>query len=354
MKVSRIIKFLILYSIIGCTKQPKEIEILDFETVEVNQDSIFNPSGSVLFDSILIYRDKTDKYLLSALNLSNTKDQYRFLRKGKGPKELLNVGTFLKYKHNHVQIYSPEDGKLVLFSINDILKKEFEPVFSFSRKDVPLEKSNIITGLCLIKDNLIMGTGVFDDGKYLFIKIDDKNETDSIFYLSDYSFDSKPIDNRSKSMAYQPKMFLSPNNKHVLSIMGRGNRIEIINVENNPTIVKIININDFFYKVFENGVPAVNATITVRGLTLGGFISNDYFVFPYSGRTRAEYGVDYLYGNEIRVYNWKGILKKSFKVNRDIKYLSYNQKSNDLYAFTLNPKTYYPELVLFNDFTLDF
>lgn len=352
MKFNYLIIILVLYIIIGCNKQSKEIQSLDFETVEANQDFIFNPIGSVLFDSILIYKDKTDEYLLSAINLSDLKEKYRFIKRGKGPKELLNVYFVFKYKDNYFQVYSPQDGKLFLFSINDILEKRFEPVFSFSRQNIPIEDH--VFNLCLVKDNLLMGTGAFDEGKYLFVKIDDNNKADSIFYLSDYSFDSKPFDNRTKAGAYQPMIFSSPNNKYVLSLMGRGNRIEIIDIKNSPTIVNNINIDDYFYRVLKNGLAASDAKLTVRGLGYGGFVTNDYIVFPYSGRTREEFGSDYQYGNEIRVYNLAGILMKSFKVNRDIKYLSYNQKSNELYAFTINPETYYPELVLFNNFSLDF
>ena len=357
MKLYHLIVILILYINIGCkNKQPKEVQSLDFETIEVNQDFILNPIGSVLFDSILIYRDKTDKYLLSAINLSDLKEKFRFLKKGNGPKELLNVFTFLKFKHRYLQVYSLQEGKLMLYSINDILENRFEPVFSFMKKDIPFEgsTSNNIFHLCLVKDNLLMGTGIFDEGKYLFVEIDDNSKVDSIFYLSDYSFDPKKVDNRTKAMVYQPQIFLSPNNKYVLSIMGHGNRIEIIDIKNSPTIVNNFNIDNYFYTVLRNGLAGSDAKLTVKGLTVGGFVTNDYIVFPYSGRTREKYGNDYQFGNEIRVYNWDGILNKSFKVNRDIQFLSYNQKLNNLYAFTINPETYYPELVLFNDFSLDF
>ena len=225
------------------------------------------------------------------------------------------------------------------FNLNELLlkKEKYLPNELIKLKNYPnLDLHRLVN----INDSLLIGTGFFSNGRYVLL-----NENTN---TCDYQFGYPSLDKNNdiiKSEVYQALIRKKPDNSGLALISARGAIFEINEIMRN----KLMKIQDKHYFIPEYSVEQndIYYNIIEKANAKNGFVSisvtNDYIYLLYSGRI-PETDKNFMYGNYILAFDWKGKEIKKYILNQDLFKICVDSKNKSIYAIDFSTK---PKIIKF-------
>lgn len=294
----------------------------------------------LIMDSTLIYSEVFNDYIFKLYNIKTGELLCESIKTGKGPNELLYGNLLMKLNDSIFVTYESGRNELVYISVNDLLHgvDKFEKIINFDTKVIRAYH---------VKDSLMLCTGQFVEGKYCL----SNRKTKSNIYKLDYPSNSKneSVDNSIKALAYQGQICINPKANKFVNIISASGILEICSISENNIkreCQKIYSLPE--YKIFHFGDETITGSSKNSKLAyLDVDVDNKYIYVLYSGMTREEIGEDLFGGRNLLVYDWEGNPIVNYKLDRLIASITLNKDNMKLYAYSVNPKNFKPEIVIY-------
>lgn len=301
--------------------------------IVINSSELFNPQKLFLYDSILIVQDFGGTHCLNIYDLSGS-HLYNYIRRGKGANELIMpFDITLVESHKQLTIYDVMLKKLFVYDLDSIIMKAQSlpsKIIAFSSKFFRVIKFN----------EQYLGIGPLEGGRYF---LEDGNENLLGGFLNYPENDlHKNEPDHIKAMAYQGFIRKRPlKNEFVFAATNSG-VIEICKLKNDR-IEKKVNI----YSHLPDYVPYNEGSGYGAQYTNNNkfgfrdvYVTLDYIYLLYSGRypIKGTKKQDFLYGNDILLYNWKGEPIQSYRFEEDIMAFTVDEKKQFIYILAIKPE----------------
>lgn len=332
---------ILLLSFFSC-KNTKEINFL--ELFEKKEDITLLPFNNVIIDSLmspdifisagdyLIFSEPKLPYLLSSYNFK-THAFKRFLRKGQGVNEAINIQT-LGQLNNDNSFYAHDvmSQSIFLFSINDLSE-------TIEKDSLP---SSYNVSSLAYDDNLAFYMIVGDSARFVvkhddnFVSLGEMPKVDDILP-------------QVLSQSLQGPSLVSFENKKLAWFSVYGDIMEIYNYSNpnNIYLVKssVVNLPVYSKSSERNsGVLALNTKLSVSSVT-----SDGKYIYALYNENKIEDAVkkgdDIFFCKKILVFDWEGNPVKILNVDRQLRSITYRKEDGKLYclglAENLDPAVYF-------------
>jgi hypothetical protein len=291
----------------------------------------------VSFDSILIINEVFEQQIFKYFNVNNGNLGANFINRGKGPNELIFPGLMCALDDSIFSTYEANKKQLVYFNVYDIIANfhQFEKVTNTNLSDLVIFQSYPIN------DSLVIFTGMFEDGKYCLYNSKSENTIITVDFPDDENHQKE--NNYIKSMAHQGEIAIKPNKQKFVFVCRHG-YFDICSVSQNELLLenrKLYYLSD--YKVIGENVVAHSAKSAYAFHSVE--VTDNYIYMIYSGRTKDEFGSEYIAGNNILVYDWNGNPVVNFKTDRYLHRMTLDRNNLIIYGFCINSVTGEPEIV---------
>lgn len=314
----------------------EDIDLLVFNSTVM--DSLMSPDIFIAAGDYLIFSEPKLPYLLSSYNI-NTHAFKRFLRKGQGGDEAVNIQTLGRMnKDNSFYAHDVMSQSIFLFSIKDSLN---------TMKKDSLPPSYSICSLAY-DDNLAFYMVVGDSTRFAIRQND---------ILA--SFGEMPkVDGilpQVLSQSLQGPSLISFENKKLVWFSVYGDVMEIYNYSDpaNISLVKssVVKLPVYSKSAERNsGVLALNTKLSVSSVT-----SDEKYIYALYNenllKDAAKKGDDIFCCKKILVFDWEGNPVKILNVDKQLRSITYRKEDRKLYCLGLNenldPTIYYFSI---NDF----
>jgi len=323
--------FLLLLSMMACHKAQKEPSILDSftnyyscspkELIEYPIDSLGKPEYIYSWKNYIIIADHIDDYLLSAYDLQSNQF-YRFLNKGVGPEELIDIQQIGDVDGNEFFIKSTFGNKLHLYNTN-----ESQYISPTVIKDVSPEFVSLT-----VDNNMIIGS-YRGDSRFVISELNNKE------YKKGFGED---IASFSQEMASNILMGLSvgsSGSKRIAWFSFYGEVAEFYDYSDTTNIHCL--------KKYMGVMPLVNEQYVFNKdskLGVTSLAKSDNYIFAlYNGKTLEEVTISKdlgLLSNRRLVYNWEGDPIGILNLDKKVRSISYNIESDILYAVGFDENSY--------------
>lgn len=314
----------------------EEVALLPYNNVVV--DSLMSPDNFISIGDYLIFSEPKLPYLLSSYNLK-THVFKRFLRKGQGVNEAINIQTLGQLNNdNSFYAHDAMSQSIFLFSIND-LSETIE-------KDSLPSSYNISS---LAYDNNLAFYMIVGDSARFIVKHDENFVTLGEMPKVD---DILP---QVLSQSLQGPSLASFENKKLVWFSVYGDVMEIYNYSDptNIHLVKssVVNLPLYSKSTERNsGVLALETKMSVSSIT-----SDEKYIYALYNenllKDAAKKKDDIFFCNKILVFDWEGTPIKILNVDKRLRSVSYRKEDGRLYCLgldeSLNPAIYYLSI---NDF----
>jgi hypothetical protein len=268
-------------------------------------------------DFILLSEPKLD-YLLSSYNIK-TKEFNRFLTKGNGPYDLLDVQQINLYKDDSLFFVKSTFGE------NLYVYKFDSPYSSDDLKKIPIKKNTI--SIFFDENNIVSS----QYGKKRFAIYDTQNE-----FLSEFG-DSISIDNCSQELVshiIQGLCLGNAKSRRYVWASVYGDIFEIYDYKNINQIKTIASVKSVMPIVtISQDQPVFSADTKLGIVSLTA--TDNYIYMLYNENIIKDIesqNDDILLCNKILIFDWDGNPHKMLKLNKKIRSISYNRKYNRIYC----------------------
>lgn len=295
-------------------------------------DSLMSPDNFISADDYLIFSEPKLPYLLSSYNFK-THAFKRFLRKGQGADEAINIQTLGKLSNdNSFYAHDVMSQSIFLLSVNDL---------SETIKKDSLTASYNVSSLAY-DDNIAFYMIVGDSARFIvkndkgLVPIGEMPKVDDILP-------------QVLSQTLQGPSLVSFKNKKIVWFSVYGDIMEIYNYSdpNNIYLEKSSVVNlPVYSKASErnSGVLSLDTKLSVSSIT-----SDEKYIYALYNdnllKNAAEKNDDIFYCNKILVFDWEGNPIKVLHVDKKIRSITFRNEDNMLYCLgleeNLNPTIYY-------------
>lgn len=306
-------------------------ELLSLDEIQLN-----TPIQLMVLDSTLLIHDRFQRdeetFFFLLINRFSGENLRFFGREGRGPDEFLfpSIASRIPKKNNIIGIYNRNLFQFTEISVESVIN---EDVGGFTMS----KTSEINTGYSIvakIDQDLIIGTGFFDNGRYAISDVRGELISVSIDYPFENDFGG--ISKRDLGMAFQSVFKIHPDKSKIASATRASANLEILIYQNDS--LKIEKKIHSGYPLFEN--ESSNQRISVRYLpeNRAGFLDLDVtksFIYAlYSGVERREGLSKYLTGNKVLIYDWEG--NQILQLNLDKSVTNFAVDENDSFIYGTN------------------
>lgn len=314
--------FLLLLTIASCKRATKDTTFLgEFssqhacslkELANYPVDSLGKPEYIFAKDNYIIISDVNEEYLLSSYDLSSN-NFYRFLKKGNGPQELIDIQQIGLVDVNNIFIKSTFGNKLHLLGTVSS-DHSYTPVI----KDILPDFVSIA-----IDEGVIIGSG---KGGHRFVISNLENRE----HRKEFGEAIGPFSQEMASNALQGLCVGMSGRKKIAWFSFYGEIAEFYDYSDTA------NVHCFKQHIGE--LPFVNEQYVFNKdskLGITSLTKSDEYIFAlYNGKT-LEDAMNLkdlgLCSNKLLIYNWEGEPVKILNLDKKIRSISYNQQSHIMY-----------------------
>lgn len=297
-------------------------------------DSLGKPEYIYAWKNHIIIADPIDDYLLSSYDLQSNQF-YRFLSRGSGPEELIDIQQMGAVDDHRFFIKSTFGNNLHLYSVN-----ENKNILTNMVKNILPEFVSIT-----IDNNMLIGSY---KGTSRFAI----SELDNIEFKKEFGEDVESFSQEMASNTLQGLSVGSPNQKKIAWFSFYGEVAEFYDYSDTTNI--------HCFKKYVGDLPIVNEQYVFNeGSKLGitSLTKSDKYVFAlYSGKTLEEIMASNkdlgLLSNRILVYNWDGDSIGVLNLDKKVRSISYNIESDVLYMVGYDENSYEYNISYIDDINL--
>ena len=311
--------------------------------------NLLRPFYFRICQNFLIVRDSDDSTYLSIYDIETKSFLKRFLKKGKGPNEYLNP-YFNNFGEDSIMVLDASMASTIsIFSVNSILVGNNTPDRIIHLKK---DKDQDITNKCFFVNNSLIGTGLFDSGRYCiydlngnilkkfgsFPKVISRVNYDN--YHLGYIFSSREVIRGNSQFTKIASVAQSS-----FSIYSYDNKIEAFD--------QSFSLNWYTQEIgeatYKDGKPYVARNGVGAKIGAGDLVVNDkYLFFPFSKDEFIELvkqGIHDYYGY-IFIFDWDGNPVAKLKLDKRIQFpLEFDSNGKKLYSTHIDTKTGFAQIV---------
>ena len=334
---------LLIFLVSSCNYSNNSIENahhISHNKIHIRNNYIGKGGPIILINHKLIGIDfsmDTCFYILDTTSYNLT----RLGTRGQGPKEFISPVS-LEYLDS------------TTFGSYDIMSKKYNEIKLLSNNNFKVEKfpktpeHSLSFRTIKINNNKFIQLGPYSQNMYL---VTDSlgRKLNSIHEFPYKNMDEKRIKNKLRAMAYQGKILSNPSKDKMIYTSSVGNIIHFYEIkDNNLNILKKIETAypDYITEEKGNGFGApLKPTNIISYIYV--YATDNFAYFLYSGKTIKEFvneGSMY-YGDNLLVYDWKGNLVKSIKLDIPCQYFCVSNDDKKMWAITENPD---PNIIKFD------
>lgn len=307
-----IIYFLVTCCLWSCTsREGKEIQsdfpaketLAAIDSMDLENRGLLVPFTVNCFDSCFVFSNIRVKNRVSILPHSAT-NAIDVIYSGDGPDEILQ---YIPVSNNEKRFLFADRVRGKVFELN--LKPDYE--------HIPIEQfadsiSRFFT-LAMIDSTYMIGTGLFDKGRFLIYNRENK----SIKYAEEYPMneDIKKLAPYQQSALYAGTLIaVSPNKKHFVAAYN--GLVDFYSMDKDYDLSPR---QQKYYHYPSFAIPEEGPVIAHRKDEITGFISicydSSYVYLLYSSSSLVSAGNTTFSANTILVYNWDGIPVKRYELD---------------------------------------
>ena len=289
---SLFVSCLFLFILFSCESNHLPISPIDyFDGIEsaktelvctLDSFGIYNPNSLVCIGDLFFMQGDGLEVLLKLNTIKLTKEL--IAEKGNGPDELLNI-TNLSSAGESIVLAECNKKKLVELDVtghNTVMKIT----------DLPHEYGAFTS---VVKSgNLLVATGLFEQGRYLCYNLTDKSVSFTGYYPSEKGNNRKTDNIRSGNIFLSSKLVISPDLGRFACAHYNSGILDINKISNDS----IINVRllDFHYPEAVSRGSGNNIQVAIKSENINGFYdvaaSDKYIYTIYSGKTYKEAGAE--------------------------------------------------------------
>jgi hypothetical protein len=321
----RLFTLSLIMILVSCQEESKVFltgyfdKIQEYELKEMTEypyDSIGHPDAIFSHGDYIILSEPKLDYLLSSYNIS-TQTFTRFLSKGNGPDELMDIQQISLYKNDSLFCVKSTFSK-------NIFVYAFNSVSVLIRDEIP--DMNILS-FFYDSDKLICS----QSGKQKRCSLYDLENKSTVEFGEDIV-----IENCSPSIVTHILTGMCAGNtelKRSVWASRCGDMFEIYNYGNSEDIQTIISVKGIMPVVPRPDSPVFSMESKLGVSSIA--VTNKYIYLLYNENYLKDFAVkkhDVLSSDKILVYDWNGIPQKILKTNKLIRAMSYNDKYKTIYC----------------------
>ncbi|MDR1338699.1 MAG: TolB-like 6-bladed beta-propeller domain-containing protein [Prevotellaceae bacterium] len=290
------------------------------EIVKYPWNSIGHPDMIFSHEDYIILSEPKLDYLLSIYNME-TQSFTRFLPKGEGPDELLDVQQIRSYKSDS------------LFCVKSTFSKDIF-VYAFNSDS------------CLIRDEVSDRSilSFFYDNNKLICSQSGQHKRCSLHDIENKSTvefgEDIVIENCSPNVVTSILTGICAGNtesKRVAWGSVYGDVFEIYDYENTENIKTIFSVKGILPVITD---PKMLVFSLETKLGISSIVVTDKYIYLLYNENQLKNAIDkrddVFLSNKILIYDWNGIPQKVLKTNELIRYMSYNDKYKTIYCIGYN------------------
>lgn len=285
-------------------------------------DSLGKPEYIYAWKNHIIIADPIDDYLLSSYDLQSNQF-YRFLSRGSGPEELIDIQQMGEVDDDRFFIKSTFGNNLHLYSVNE------------NNNTLATVVKNILPEFVSITVDNNMLIGLYKGTSRFAISDLDKIELKKVFGEDVESFSQEMASNTLQGLSVG-----SPNSKKIAWFSFYGEVAEFYDYSDTTNI--------YCSKRYIGDLPIVNEQYVFSKdskLGITSLTKSDKYIFAlYNGKTLEEIMVSNkdlgLLSNRILVYNWDGDTIGVLNLDKKVRSISYNVESDVLYMIEYDENNY--------------
>lgn len=332
---------MILLILVSCknddNKDMDDSIYIEYQKIPLSEHIIGSAEGIHLIDSFLIILDSKTDSLFHIINIENLAWK-EFGSKGQGPLEFLHPFHFHYQENGVLCIWDLFKSNMTNIYVNNIFQnKGLQQQNILSVNDGRSTFSSLPT-----KYGTFISQGAYENG--MFRLLDHKGNLIRCFFEYPYrSREEKNIPAKTRALTYQGQMMANPSlDKFCFACIYapiinfyniNENSIELVrsNIQGYPDCI----MNDNSNMIASNNKAAYSQIFT----------TDKYVYALYSGRSWDDYQNLFLRSQKIEVYNWDGMLIKTYITSIPLTLICVTPDDKTIYAIADDPD---PSLLVFN------
>ena len=320
-----IVYILFLCCLWNCTSQEgKEIQsdfltketLAAVDSIDLESKGLLAPFAVSCFDSCFVFSNIRVKNLVSILYLSDS-SAIDVIYRGDGPNEILQ---FIPVGNHESRFLFADRVRGKVFELN--LKPEYEHI---QIEQFPDTIGRFFT-LAMMDSIRMIGTGLFDKGRFLIYNRKDK----SIEYAEAYPMNEeiRKLDPLQQAALYAGTFIaVSPDRKHLVAAY-KG-LLNFYSIDKNG---ELISIQQRYYHYPAFGIPKEGPIIAHKKEETTGFISLaydlSYIYLLYSFTSMLSAGSETFSANTVLVYQWDGTPVMRYELDKYLLSISMDKNHN--------------------------
>lgn len=310
-------------NIVSFSKFPKEEKVFFNKMFEFNKGT---PDGILLMDStmIIINNGRSIDYFCYNYSFDNKKLSKGYLRKGRGPNEILSVASF-GMQGNTFRLHDVTLKKILTINKEKLLEDNF--IFNEYKVSENYNNVTFIDSLhFLTKSNKKSSFKINEIELLSFKQINKFGKFSSIP-------DDIPID--VVKDAYTSYMYLKPSGDKIVLPYRYADIIEIYDLKQNRELAAQgpMGFDPEFKIGNAPGYHYMDKTNNTRKAFVNGAVTNNYIYLVYSGHLRPEQ--NWSYGKFVYVYDWNGNPIKKITLDRYVYTIGVSADDKIIYSYDM-------------------
>lgn len=309
---------------------PISTDVMLADSINLEEKGLLLPFSVTCMDSCFIFSNIRIKNRLSIWN-QKTGEVVNTAHTGNGPEEILQ---YLPVSNNRNEFLFADRIKGKIYKLN-LNSYEYKQTIQIN------ESVNRFYSLAMLDSASIIGTGMFEQGRYLIYNIADS----TCIYQEEYpdNKDIQPLQPFQKAALYAGTLIgVHPNkDKFVAAYKGL---LDFYTIDKSYTLTPTAHR---YYHFPQFAIPQKGPVIAHRKEEITGFLSltynSSYVYLLYSGSSLSKKGSSAYTSNTILVYNWEGMPVKRYVLGHNA--ISIHINNNTLWCIGENHKYLYKHVL---------
>lgn len=299
--------------------------------LDLDSAKLYSIGNFYVTDSLVVTQNPKTDYTISAYNM-NTGSKKDFLRRGRGPGELISLFSMSKSGSNLTAI----DGNNKKMA--DIRVMGDSVAYDLLRLPEDFAYVSGVKG-----NDFIVLAGLIRGGRYVYYDIPSEKSETYCSYPVGGEYENENDQTKSLIML-STAMAIKPDQTKFVCAHFNSGIIDICNIENQG--IERHKLIDFYYPavgITENGDKAPR--VAVQGSHPMGFLAvqaDDRYIYAlYSGKSYNDYGVGIGSCEYLLTFDWDGNPANAYHFDQALTSIYWNEKQNILYGVsTIDDREY--------------
>lgn len=336
----------------GCAEKERtsEHEVKNLELTGrkvISGENLLDPFTMQLYDSVLILGNLKGTPILELYNLHTGLPIKKTLTNGRGPLEVLAVGSIeVDEASGHFFVYDLLGKKFLRYDLDKLMTDpSYSPELFKNLKDLnaPVEKVHIF------KNDLI-GESSVKEGRIAVLNSDLSVKSFKLAFPS--KLDPK-LSDRANIVLHNSTLSISPDGSHLGLATHMSGLVDLLSISGEKidsvwSSPRVSNIDYILMPISDAGDVQLFFTESSPLMYVDVKATDKFFYGAFSGKS-SKTAKDYEFADTIKAFSWDGKLEIKYHVTPAVRRLAVSNDDKKIYGVSINEEGEYEVVV----FTLD-